>query len=104
MLYLLPTRGATRYRGKRPNAVRYFSGGPSSHDKDGNPCVHFETMCGERYTCTLDRLEELKSYQGLVGKVFTDLVKNGTVITPMTKAEYDAWLAAIRKAREEARK
>lgn len=99
MLYLLPTRSPRRYTGKRPNAIHSFSGGTLSRDKDGNRCVHFETNAGERYTCTHDRLEELKSYQGYVGKLFTDLLKNGTVVNIMTQAEYDEWLAQVRADR-----
>lgn len=99
MLYLLPTRGKAGYRGKRPNAIRSFSGGTKSLDRDGNRCVHWETNSGERYTCTLDRLEDLQSYNGYMGKVFTDLVKSGTPIVTMTQEEYDAWLAAVRAER-----
>ena len=102
MLYLLPTKDPVRYTGKRPNAVRTFSVGPNSRDKDGNRCVHFSTMCGERYTCSLDRFEELKSYNGLVGKMFTDLLKNGTVVNRMSQEDYDAWLADVCKRMEEA--
>lgn len=99
MLYLLPTRGSTPYRGKRPNGIRSMSTSPKSFDKDGRRCMHFETNCGERYTATFDRLE-LENYAVVVGKQFHDILKNGTVVNTMSQTEYDNWLVEVRRARE----
>jgi hypothetical protein len=97
MMYLLPTKSSIRYAGKRPNAIRHFSG--QGTDMDGAKCVHIETNAGERYTISYDRLEPLLSYQGLLGKPFMDIVQNGTVITTMTQPMYDEWRDKLVKAR-----
>ncbi len=99
MLYILPTRAARKYRGKHPNRIHSIS--LSGTDRDGAKAAHFETNSGERFTCSYDRLDmpRINSTRTLVGTCFTEFVRNGTVISTMTQAQYDAWLADIRKAR-----
>lgn len=106
MLYLLPTRSPVRYTGKHPNRLRSWStGGRNQTDRDGKRCVHFETQSGERYTCSYDRLDikRIDSTRTMLGTVWTEFVKNGTVVTTMTQEQYDEWLTSIRRERELAR-
>lgn len=107
MLYLLPTRGTTRYTGKHPNRIRSFgsSGADKDKDKDGARCAHWETNSGERYTCSYDRLEmgRLNRTRSTLGTIWTEFVRNGTVVTTMPQADYDVWLASVRAERELAR-
>lgn len=102
MLYLLPTRSPVRYKGEHPNRLRSCSSGT---DIDGQRCVHFETNCGERFTCSYDRLDmkRIDSTRAMLGTVWTEFVKSGTVVTTITQEWYDEWLASIRHERELAR-
>lgn len=102
MLYMLPTGTAKRYTGKYPNRIAMVSYSSKSFDIDGNACVHVETNCGERFTISRDRIENLNA--PIMGQNLTDICKNGTVLNTMTQEAYDTWLAGIRAEREANRK
>ncbi len=101
MLYLLPTRADRRYTGKHPNRIHSIS--MSGTDADGNRAAHWETNAGERYTCSYDRLEmeRMNRTRTFVGTAFTEFVRNGTVVTPMSQDTYDHWLAIVRRQRQD---
>lgn len=97
-IFRLPTSQDRGYRGKRPSAIRTFSTAPDSRDVAGDRCVHIETNDGTRYTVSLNLLRELKSYEGITGKIMWDVVTTGEVYR-LSQDQYDRWLSGINAAR-----
>jgi hypothetical protein len=98
MLYMLPTKADRRYRGRYPNAIHSYSLG--STDIDGARCISFETNCGERFTCSYDRLDH-NAFDGQARRSvnWMDIVRGGTVVIMMRLDQYGEWLTRIRDAR-----
>jgi hypothetical protein len=95
MLYLLPTRSDTKYRGKYPNRIKSASYSP--HNTDGKGCIHLETNCGERFTASADCIADIQSVR--IGVDISDYCKAGTLVVAMMQSQYDEWLASIRARR-----
>lgn len=100
MLYLLPTKSDTAYRGAYPSRIASASYGGDNRDVDGNPCVHLETNCGERFTISRDRLDvAYVNGEGFVGASLNDVCLNNTVLHTLSQERYDEWLEKIKAAR-----
>lgn len=92
VMYRLPTRATRKYRGKYPSNV--YSVSLTAVDVDGNRCAHFETNCGERFTVSYDRLNTIavNAAKSFCGKCITQFIRDNTVIEPLSRERYDAWL------------
>lgn len=88
MIYLLPTKGSTRYRGEHPTNIRSVSAARGT--------VHLETQDGSRYIGRSTEFLDLPRY----GQGITNFTRSGRLApVVMTQHMYDTLLSVTRAAR-----